>query len=164
MENKDSFKLSKDADNIVELLYDQPKQGQNAYGAWYLYGVNKEGQETSFFATENLHKKLSTFGRGATVNIRKDEYAPGKFAWNVIPQGNTQPKRTLATVTKDVMDARTHDIHKQVCLKLAVDMIDKKNEILTTGDLVVIEANMMNLLNVLEGKSASETTEDKPPF
>tara|TARA_R100001460_G_scaffold30415_3_gene60065 strand:+ start:58 stop:552 length:495 start_codon:yes stop_codon:yes gene_type:complete len=164
MENKDSFKLSKDADNIVELLYDKPKQGQNAYGAWYLYGVNKEGQETSFFATENLHKKLSTFGRGATVNIRKDEYAPGKFAWNVIPQGDTQPKRTLATVTKDVMDARTHDIHKQVCLKLAVDMIDKKNEILTTGDLVVIEANMMNLLNVLEGKSASETTEDKPPF
>ena len=70
MENKDSFKLSKDADNIVELLYDQPKQGQNAYGSWYLYGVNKEGQETSFFATENLHKKLSTFGRGATVNIR----------------------------------------------------------------------------------------------
>ena len=58
MENKDSFKLSKDADNVVELLYDQPKQGQNAYGAWYLYGVNKEGQETSFFATENLHKSL----------------------------------------------------------------------------------------------------------
>ena len=43
-------------------------------------------------------------------------------------------------------------------------MINKKNEILTTGDLVVIEANMMNLLNVLEGKSASETTEGEPPF
>ena len=163
MENKDSFKLSKDTDNIVELLYDQPKQGQNSYGAWYLYGVNKEGQETSFFATENLHKKLSTFGRGATVNIRKDEYAPGKFAWNVIPQGDTQPK-TMTTSANSTIDNRTHDIHKQVCLKLAVDMIDKKNEILTTGDLVVIEANMMNLLNVLEGKSASETTEDKPPF
>ena len=163
MENKDSFKLSKDTDNIVELLYDQPKQGQNSYGAWYLYGVNKEGQETSFFATENLHKKLSTFGRGAKVNIRKDEYAPGKFAWNVIPQGDTQPK-TLAVSGNSEIDKRTHDIHKQVCLKLAVDMIDKKNEILTTGDLVTIEANMMNLLNVLEGKSASEIAGDEAPF
>ena len=163
MENKDSFKLSKDTDNIVELLYDQPKQGQNSYGAWYLYGVNKEGQETSFFATENLHKKLSTFGRGAKVNIRKDEYAPGKFAWNVIPQGDTQPK-PLAVSGNSEIDKRTHDIHKQVCLKLAVDMIDKKNEILTTGDLVTIEANMMNLLNVLEGKSASEIAGDEAPF
>ena len=163
MENKDSFKLSKDTDNIVELLYDQPKQGQNSYGAWYLYGVNKEGQDTSFFATENLHKKLSTFGRGAKVNIRKDEYAPGKFAWNVIPQGDTQPK-PLAVSGNSEIDKRTHDIHKQVCLKLAVDMIDKKNEILTTGDLVTIEANMMNLLNVLEGKSASEIAGDEAPF
>jgi hypothetical protein len=70
----------------------------------------------------------------------------------------------MTTSANSTIDNRTHDIHKQVCLKLAVDMIDKKNEILTTGDLVVIEANMMNLLNVLEGKSASETTEDKPPF
>jgi hypothetical protein len=62
------------------------------------------------------------------------------------------------------MDARTHDIHKQVCLKLALSLVDKKNATLTTGDLVVIEANMMNLLNILEGKSASETTEDEPPF
>ena len=128
-----------------------------------MYGVNKEGQETSFFATENLHKKLSTFGRGAKVNIRKDEYAPGKFAWNVIPQGDTQPK-PLAVSGNSEIDKRTHDIHKQVCLKLAVDMIDKKNEILTTGDLVTIEANMMNLLNVLEGKSASEIAGDEAPF
>lgn len=163
MENKDSFKLSKDADNVVELLYDQPKQGQNAYGAWYLYGVNKEGQETSFFATENLHKKLSTFGKGSTVNIRKDEYAPGKFAWNVIPQGNTQPKPMVSS-SNNTIDNRTHDIHKQVCLKLALSLVDKKNTTLTTGDLVVVEANMMNLLNILEGKSASETTEDEPPF
>ncbi len=141
MENKDSFKLSKDADNIVELLYDQPKQGQNAYGAWYLYGVNKEGQETSFFATENLHKKLSTFGKGATVNIRKDEYAPGKFAWNVIPQGSTQPKPMVSS-SNNTIDNRTHDIHKQVCLKLAFSLVEKKNETLTTGDLVIIEANM----------------------
>tara|TARA_R100000278_G_scaffold104108_1_gene80488 strand:+ start:621 stop:1112 length:492 start_codon:yes stop_codon:yes gene_type:complete len=163
MENKDSFKLSKDKDNIVELLYDQPKQGQNSYGAWYLYGVNKEGRETSFFATENLHKKLSTFGRGAKVNIRKDEYAPGKFAWNVIPQGDTQPK-PISTSANSSIDNRTHDIHKQVCLKLAVDMISTKDKVLTTGELVVIEANMMSLLNVLEGKSPSESTEDDSPF
>tara|TARA_R100000234_G_scaffold116925_1_gene94627 strand:- start:8438 stop:8929 length:492 start_codon:yes stop_codon:yes gene_type:complete len=163
MENKDSFKLSKDKDNIVELLYDQPKQGQNSYGAWYLYGVNKEGRETSFFATENLHKKLSTFGRGAKVNIRKDEYAPGKFAWNVIPQGDTQPK-SISTSANSSIDNRTHDIHKQVCLKLAVDMISTKDKVLTTGELVVIEANMMSLLNVLEGKSPSESTEDDSPF
>ena len=122
---------------------------------------NRSGTDIPIKEPQNLHKKLSTFGRGATVNIRKDEYAPGKFAWNVIPQGNTQPK-SVSNSSNSTIDNRTHDIHRQVCLKLAVDMIDKKNEILTTGDLVVIEANMMNLLNVLEGKT--ESTEDQTPF
>ena len=169
MENKDSFKLSKDADNIVQLLYDEPKQGKNAYGDWFLYGVTKDGQETSFFATANLHKKLSTYGRGATVNIRKDEYAPNKFAWNVIPQGDTQPKPTTSSVGMS-QDARTHDIHRQVCLKLAVSKMDNINtqadklRPFTSGELVVIVANMMALLNILECKSVSESTEDDSPF
>ena len=34
----------------------------------------------------------------------------------------------------------------------------------TSGELVVIEANMMALLNILEGKSVSESTEDDSPF
>jgi hypothetical protein len=43
-------------------------------------------------------------------------------------------------------------------------MISTKDKVLTTGELVVIEANMMSLLNVLEGKSPSESTEDDSPF
>jgi hypothetical protein len=46
-----------------------------------------------------------------------------------------------------------------------MDMMDKKNEVLTTGDLVVIEANMMQLLTVLEGTNETENeTEEKDEF
>ena len=151
MENKDAIKLSPDSDNIVELLYDQPRTGSNNYGDWYLYGVRKDGKETSFFATENLHKKLNVYGQGSTVNIKKEEYAPNKSAWTVIPQNGSQP-RTQSPSTNNTIDARTHDIHKQVCLKLAVEMFGNTKTILKDQDVVAIETNMKVLLSVLEAE------------
>ena len=46
---KNDFKLDPAGDNIVELAFDTPKDGTNAYGAWWLYGVKKDGLDTSFF-------------------------------------------------------------------------------------------------------------------
>lgn len=168
------YTLLKDDDNIVQIVQHPTKPGQNSYGEYWMYKILKNNQEKIMFInSKNLKNKLDTYGEGSSVNIRKDEYAPNKFAWNVIPQGETQPRKTLATVTKDVIDNRTHDIHKQVCLKLAFSLVEKKNELLTTGDLVIIEANMVGLLNVLEGKlesvraiepSSTLVDEENPPF
>ena len=36
-----TFKLNLTDDNVVELMYNEPKTGTNNYGDWYLYGVKK---------------------------------------------------------------------------------------------------------------------------
>ena len=155
MQNE-TLRITANTDNVVEFLYDTPKTGTNNYGMWYLYGVKNEGKEVGIFATEALHGKLQDYRRGDKVNIRKEEYEPGKVGWNVIPEEGTsisENKSKSKSATFNI-DDRTHDIHKQVCLKLAVDMMETKNKTLTDGDLVVIEANMMNLLTVLEGSKS----------
>ena len=148
MENN-TFKLNPTDANVVELLYNQPKTGTNNYGDWFLYGVKKDGVETSFFATDALHKKLSVYSQGAKLSIKKEEYAPGKSAWTVQPLEGTTASAPATTKT---IDDRTHDIHKQVCLKLAVGIFTKNKEvgILSGADISIIEANTLALLDILE--------------
>ena len=157
--HNETLKITANTDNVVELLYDSPKTGTNNYGIWYLYGVKNGGKEVGIFATESLHGKLQDYRRGDKVNIRKEEYEPGKFAYNVIPEEGTSISESKNATFN--IDDRTHDIHKQVCLKLAVDMMETKNKTLTDGDLVVIEANMKSLLMVLEGSNFLDKEENK---
>jgi len=152
-QNKDTFKLNPTDANIVELLYPEPKSGTNTYGNWYLYGVRKDGIETGFFATDALHRKLSVYGQGAKVSITKEEYAPGKSAWTVQALEGTQPQAISPVTTSTSVDNRTHDIHKQVCLKLAVELFgDKKGAMLSDTDMVTIDTNMQSLLSILEAE------------
>ena len=165
MSQNETLKIQKDTDNIVEFLYDSPKTGTNNYGAWYLYGVMHEGSEKGIFATEYLNDKLQYYRKGDKVNIRKEEVG-GKTVWNIVPEGTTKAKNSSNTTLG--IDARTHDIQKQVCLKLAVDMVAKKDmhTILTYAEQVIIEANMKALLQVLEGTPDTHTSQDeeKLPF
>lgn len=163
-QNKDTFKLSPTDANIVELLYPQPKTGTNTYGNWYLYGVKKDGVETGFFATDALHKKLSVYGQGARVSITKEEYAPGKSAWTVEPIEGTQPQASTPINTSKTVDDRTHDIHKQVCLKLAVELFGvKKGGMLTDTDMVTIDTNMQSLLSILESEEIVKDLTSQDP-
>ena len=150
MENN-TFKLNPTDANVVELLYNAPKTGTNDYGNWFLYGVRKDGVETSFFATDALHKKLSAYSQGAKLSIQKEEYSPGKSAWTVKPLEGTTASAPTATTTRTI-DERTHDIHKQVCLKLAVGIFTSNKEvgILSGADISIIEANTLALLDILE--------------
>ena len=149
MENN-TFKLNPTDANVVELLYNAPKTGTNDYGNWFLYGVRKDGVETSFFATDALHKKLSAYSQGAKLSIQKEEYSPGKSAWTVQPLEGTTASTPTTTTTRTI-DERTHDIHKQVCLKLAVELFGtKKGDILSGKDVSIIEANTLALLDILE--------------
>ena len=117
--------------------------------------------EMGLFATDALHEKLVKFRQGDKVNIRKEEFAPGKYGWNIIPQEGTVPSKSEATPVAKVED-RTHDIHKQVCLKLAVELLGVKKGALTDGDVIIVEANMYYLLGILEGtgEANSEATKD----
>jgi len=160
MDNKPSLKIAENADHIVEFLYDTPKEGVNSYGKWHLYGLNHGGSEVGLFATDALHDKLVKFRTGDKVNIRKEEFAPGKLGWNIIPQEGTVPSKSEAQAPAKA-DDRTHDIHKQVCLKLAVELMGTKKGSLSEGDVVVLEANMFYLLGILEGTGSVNTEADK---
>tara|TARA_R100000742_G_C4277590_1_gene99616 strand:+ start:1181 stop:1666 length:486 start_codon:yes stop_codon:yes gene_type:complete len=160
MSQNETLKIAANTDTLVEFLYDEPKTGTNNYGQWFLYGVKNEGQEKGIFATEALHKKIQFYRKGDKVNIRKEEYEPGKFGWNVIPEEGTSPKSETNSTSK--LDDRTHDIHKQVCLKLAVSMMQVTDTILTEAQIVTIDANMRHLMCVLEGSPPEETESDMP--
>ena len=162
--DNNTFKLNPTDANVVELLYNAPKTGTNDYGNWFLYGVRKDGVETSFFATDALHKKLSVYSQGAKLSIQKEEYSPGKSAWTVQPLEGTTASTPTTTTTRTI-DERTHDIHKQVCLKLAVELFGtKKGDILSGKDVSIIEANTLALLDILEysEKVKGLTSSDDP--
>lgn len=70
-----SFKFKVGEPRKVELSFDQPKEGKNEYGNWYLYGVKSDidSDENSFFATPTLHSMIQTLGckEGDDLTIEK---------------------------------------------------------------------------------------------
>lgn len=64
----------------LKLLRDKAFTGQNAYGNYYLYSVTEDGVEKSFFATEDVHKRLLEEGlrTGDEFLIRKKAIQNGK--------------------------------------------------------------------------------------
>tara|TARA_R100001163_G_C4998080_1_gene148235 strand:+ start:248 stop:745 length:498 start_codon:yes stop_codon:yes gene_type:complete len=161
-----NLKIQDGTSHDVELLFDTPKPIDTTYGEKFLYGLKKEGEEYNFFATPFLHTKLNSFRKGDVIKISRNKVS-GKTVWDVekLKAGNTQSNQQMKSTDTGVIDARTHDIHKQVCLKLAIEMREKNDKLLTDTDLIMIEANMKNLLNILEGtKETKETTEEEMPF
>ena len=151
MENN-QLKINYNEDNKLLLMYDNPKTGNNHYGEWFMYGVKKDGHNMSLFATPTLHKILKNFRAGDEINVRKEETDGGKTKWDVKPI-NTAPLTDTKTPvqTKPYIDDRTHDIHKQVCLKLAVQMMGDINSVLSDSEVTIVKANTQLLLSVLEG-------------
>ena len=170
--DRKTLKIKANTDNVVKFLFDTPIEGTNKYGVYHLYAFDHNGEEVSLFATDNLHEKLRSFAKGDAVNIRKEEYEAGKFGWNVIPEEGTPLRNTPSNISdksepsKAVQesrqyhatqnDNRTKDIHRQVCLKLAVQSMDTSE----TLDFDMVKFRMDGLLSVLEG----EETKEELPF
>jgi len=164
-QNREKLTMDINKDNVVELMFDTPKTGTSSFGDYFLYGVKHNNVEKSIFATSKLHEQLRNYGRGDLVNIRKEEWSPGKVKFNVIPQEGTAPKTAVNGKSVDLSsDARTHDIHKQVCFKEAMALMPKNGQILSDADLIVVEANIKNLLLILEGRAEKEEVEEDAPF
>ncbi len=64
----------------LKLLRDKAFTGQNSYGNYYLYSVSEDGVEKSFFATEDIHRRILEEGlrTGDTFLIRKKAIQSGK--------------------------------------------------------------------------------------
>lgn len=55
----------------VELVYDNPKSGENEYGTYYLYKLKIDDVTHSFFASQDTHSKLCKYRSGDRVVIQK---------------------------------------------------------------------------------------------
>ena len=152
MESK-TLKITANTDNNVKFLFDSPLEGTNAYGVYHLYKFDINSEEHSLFATDNLHEKLKDFNKGDTVNIRKEEYEAGKMGWVVTPaegvvaKPNSSPSSVQSSSPVSV-DDRTKDIHRQVCLKLAVQSMETSE----TLDFAMVQLRMEGLINVLDSE------------
>lgn len=150
------LKIPTNGSAVVELMFDNCKQGTNDYGNWNLYGLKSEGQDVSLFATDLLHEKMKYYSTGDVVQINKNETDQGRIQWEVIPKNGTPARdasnSTAAPVQSVVSskstDSRTADIHKQVCLKLAVQSMGDD------FDVEEIESRMYSLLSVLHGSES----------
>ena len=61
METK-QLKIPTNGSAVVEFMFDQPKTGTNNYGQWNLYGLRKDGEDVSLFATDlESPSKLNSF-------------------------------------------------------------------------------------------------------
>lgn len=146
-----TLKIKANTDNNVKFLFDSPLEGTNAYGVYHLYKFDIEGEEHSLFATDNLHEKLKDYNKGDIVNIRKEEYEAGKMGWVVTPAEGVVARPSSTTTSSNTavgIDDRTKDIHRQVCLKLAVQSMDTSE----TLDFAMVKLRMEGLINILDSE------------
>src|SRR2546427_9265934 len=64
----------------VKLLRDKCYEGSSAYGAYYLYAVEHDGTEKSFFAPEDVHANIVAHGlkTGSEFALKKVAAQNGK--------------------------------------------------------------------------------------
>tara|TARA_R100000664_G_C2748000_1_gene135456 strand:- start:159 stop:668 length:510 start_codon:yes stop_codon:yes gene_type:complete len=70
----------------VTLAFNSPKEGDNQYGRWYLYGIKSDinSDEDGFFATETLHTMIKTLGAGEGDEVIIEKCQDGdKFFYKV---------------------------------------------------------------------------------
>ncbi len=56
---------------ILELLFDNPIEGESQYGKYFMYGVKNGEEEYSFFAPLKVHEALKDKPRGTKFQITK---------------------------------------------------------------------------------------------
>jgi|ERR1041385_2108769 hypothetical protein len=64
----------------IKLLRDKAYEGSSAYGNYYLYAVEHDGTEKSFFAPEDVHAQIVAHGlkAGSEFVLRKEAAQNGK--------------------------------------------------------------------------------------
>jgi hypothetical protein len=79
-EKRQKVEISLNQEARLKLLRDKAYTGQNSFGNYYLYSVSEDGVEKSFFATEDIHKRILEEGlrAGDTFLIRKKAVQDGR--------------------------------------------------------------------------------------
>jgi len=77
---KPKVELALNSEAKLTLTKDKCYEGTNAYGAYYLYSVEEEGEGKSFFATPDVHQQILESGirTGDQFLIRKKAVQNGR--------------------------------------------------------------------------------------
>ena len=98
MADRPLLEIPKNQSVIVTLKFDEPRTGVNQNGPWQLYGVNHEGVEKSYFASEKAHEMLQHYSKGDTVKIEHKPTGEGRSMYVVSP---TDAKPTSKPASND---------------------------------------------------------------
>lgn len=71
MTQRNKLELAVNQPTEIELLYDEPVTGKSQYGNYFMYAVNSNGQEYTFFAPEEVHSQLKELSKGDKAVITK---------------------------------------------------------------------------------------------
>ncbi len=137
-------------DYPVTLMYDTCKSGESQYGPWNLYGVEYKREQQGLFADEFLHEILSQYRKEDQIVIRRAQDHEGKLRWEVFPIGNGSAMQKTAQ-TIPLINSRTKDIHRQVCLKVAIMSFPTTNKSWDNEIIKEIKARTDSLIFVLDG-------------
>ena len=154
-----NYKMPKDSTIMVTLLHDTPEERESEYGKFNVYTFDLNGKEVSMTASAGLHKQLINHSKGDYLKIVKAEYAPDRQSFKVTQeQSNGVVPKPSALTGSFTPDNRTADIHRQVCLKLAVQSMG------VSGDLNYdeVKSRMESLLDVLDPKEVEKNPEPIP--
>jgi len=128
------------------------KSGENDYGPWHFYKMEYNGQKYGHFALPDLHQQLQNYQEGDTVTIQKQQTEKDGYKWLVSGlngSNNSVPQVSKAPLAE--IDARTHDIHRQVCLKVAVKSFPASDRPWNDNVISELKRRTDSLMAVLEG-------------
>jgi len=145
------------------------KTGENKFGPWHFYQFDYNGKRYGHFAQPHLHSKLSGFSEGDVVTIQKLQTSRDGYDWVVTSDSDHQPdppKTPTPVVSKppqsSAFDDRTHDIHRQVCLKAAVKSFPASDRPWNDEVVAELKRRTDSLMIVLEGESHAKTDDNLP--
>ena len=137
---------------IVTLKFDKGFENEGANGPYYSHTVLNDNVDTIMFASPKLNELItSDYGRGDTLRIIKHDTKP--VTWGVHKEGEADVK-TIANVKQVEVtnDARTHDIHRQVAVKIVCQNTDFSEKEISDEQYDLMYENVQIILNLIENK------------
>lgn len=162
---------------IVTLKFDKGFENEGKNGLYFSHTVESAGVDTLMFASPNLNDLItSRYSRGDTIRIIKHDTKP--VTWGVHKEGDANV-RTVSSLGSDqylsnlkpvevMVDARTHDIHRQVAVKIVCQGADFSENEIELEQYAILEKNVQTILNLIENKKdeapkeSAEKDEDLP--
>ena len=152
MPDKPRITFIKNEPVIVTLKFDKGFENEGANGPYFSHTVLNNNLDTLMFASPTLNDIItSDYGRGDTLRIIKHDTKP--TTWGVHKEGEADVKTVANVKPAEVTnDARTHDIHRQVAVKIVCQNTDFSEKEISEEQYNLLSKNVQIVLNLIENK------------